>query len=734
MLIMIDPRVFASRVMRIQVFFYVLFAFAFSVAAEVQENRVLEEILVTGKTDSTSLRSISGSATILSEIELEAFDYADLGKLLSQVPGVYVRGEDGYGLRPNIGIRGAAAERSQKITLMKDGVLITPAPYSAPAAYYVPNLSRISSVEILKGSAAVKYGPHTVGGAVNLISAPIPSERLSRLDLSAGSFGERKVQAMTSNSNAGWSYLLDIMSYGSSGFKRLDGGGDTGFERSDIGAKFSYVPMEAGGEQIFTLSIDAGNEEADETYLGLTDYDFTINPDRRYRASKLDRFESNHASIIGNFGSALSDKSRLNLKAYATQFERSWNKLDGFENGPALQEVLQSPNLYSKEYFILTGDFNSGESPGELLDITNNDRQFFTSGIQASLQHRRDLESFIIDAKLGVRWHHDRVTRLHSPISYQMLDTELVIFDTTRLPKTRNRAETDALAVFLSVGVSSGDWNLEVGGRYENIDGAISNLLDNSQAASVQSVFSPSVSLTWNPDKDFMIFVGGHVGFSPAGPGSSEAAEESENLELGLKWVDEAFESELIFFRSDYENLLGRCRVSDANCSPGEEFNGGEVLIQGAEFLARKRMELLWEANLEATVNYTYTNTEFKTSFLSGYNAWGLVKTGDELPYIPQHIGNAMISVTRGSWSVNTSVRFQERMREQAGASPIVRELHSDAFAILDASVHYQMSSSTQIQLIFKNVTNESPIVSHRPFGARPEHPQSLIARFIYEI
>jgi Fe(3+) dicitrate transport protein len=93
---------------------------------------MLEEITIIGS--KVELDSVAGSAYVISEEDLERFDYVDLRKVLNQAPGVYIREEDGYGLRPNIGIRGAAAERSQKITLMRDEVLITPAPYSAPAA------------------------------------------------------------------------------------------------------------------------------------------------------------------------------------------------------------------------------------------------------------------------------------------------------------------------------------------------------------------------------------------------------------------------------------------------------------------------------------------------------------------------------------------------------------------------------------------------------------------------
>ena len=126
--------------------------------AEVQE---LDEILterveVVGS--AVSARSIPGAAHYLGPQELEAFGDSDLHRILRKIPGLNVQEEDGYGLRLNIGLRGTGVERSSKITLMEDGVLIAPAPYSAPAAYYSPSAGRMEAIEVRKGSAAIKQG------------------------------------------------------------------------------------------------------------------------------------------------------------------------------------------------------------------------------------------------------------------------------------------------------------------------------------------------------------------------------------------------------------------------------------------------------------------------------------------------------------------------------------------------------------------------------------------------
>lgn len=132
-------------------------------AEEADGGRVIDSIVVTGT--NTDTLDIGGSVQRLDTADLETFSYNDVNRILRQVPGVYIQEEDGFGLRPNIGIRGSGTDRSARIAVMEDGVLIAPAPYAAPAAYYFPRVARISGVEVAKGPAAIKYGPMTVGGA-----------------------------------------------------------------------------------------------------------------------------------------------------------------------------------------------------------------------------------------------------------------------------------------------------------------------------------------------------------------------------------------------------------------------------------------------------------------------------------------------------------------------------------------------------------------------------------------
>ena len=69
-------------------------------AVEEPKSEDPKEVTVVG----TRARETSGSAHILREKQLRRFGQQDPHQILQSVPGVYVRGEDGFGLRPNVGI------------------------------------------------------------------------------------------------------------------------------------------------------------------------------------------------------------------------------------------------------------------------------------------------------------------------------------------------------------------------------------------------------------------------------------------------------------------------------------------------------------------------------------------------------------------------------------------------------------------------------------------------------
>ena len=97
-----------------------------------EQTDAIETVTIIGhKTDAADL---PGSAHVVDSEELEVLMQADILRVLQTVPGVYVQEEEGFGLRPNIGIRGSGLDRSARIALLEDGVLIAPAPYSAPSA------------------------------------------------------------------------------------------------------------------------------------------------------------------------------------------------------------------------------------------------------------------------------------------------------------------------------------------------------------------------------------------------------------------------------------------------------------------------------------------------------------------------------------------------------------------------------------------------------------------------
>ncbi|MEM0953942.1 MAG: TonB-dependent receptor [Pseudomonadota bacterium] len=701
-------------------------------------DRIYEEVYVTGGREQIS--TLAGSASLLDEEQILQFDSTDINSLLQQVPGVYLRIEDGYGLRPNIGLRGATSERSQKLTLMEDGILIAPAPYSAPAAYYMPNINRMSAIEVFKGPSAIQHGPHTVGGALNMVTAPTAGEAGGRLEATLGNDSYHKYRAFYGGALGPVNFWIDGLRYGSDGFKELDGGGDTGFERNDINAKLQWSSSaDARVDQQLQLKMGYADERSDETYLGLTDEDFGKSPNRRYVGSQLDQFNTEHwqAHLIHNL--ALPANWRLTTRLYYNQFERAWFKYDGFidPRAPAAAVVLANPEEFPREIALLRGEVDSDGSDFELLDVTDFDRAFESMGIDLRASHFFSAAGIDHSVDVGLRYHYDYVERDHDVFGYSVEAGTLVFDGEDRDPSLVNEWETDALALFLSDKLEFGNWTVDLGLRYEMIEGDAEDLIAVTREVRDQEVLLPGLGLYYALSDSWGVLAGVHKGFSPASPGAGESVdpEESINYEYGVRYQRGSLTFDLIGFFSDYENLLGRCRVSDVGCEVGEEFNGGEVEVAGAEFTSNYTVQLgtgLW---MPISLVYTYTESAFQTSFTSNFSQWNpghfqgvslAVREGDELPYTPDHQARLQIGLDSPDWRVSLALKHISEMREVPGRGSYSDGEFTEAYTTIDVAASYTFSSGLTLRVIGENLTDEQVIVSRRPFGARPNISRQL--------
>ena len=284
-----------------------------------KEPLVLERVTIIGKPE--WIQTIPGSASIITSQQLKQHQDSDIHRVLQSVAGVHMREEDGFGLRPNIGMRGAGSERSSKINLMEDGVLIAPAPYSAPSAYYFPNVRRMSGVEVRKGSAQIQYGPNTTGGSLNLISTPVPATRSTSVETQFGSFGAHQLYGSAGDRFRQVGYLIEGLFSDHNGFKTLKNGGGTGYSIYDLSGKllFRSAPNAALYQRL-ELKAGLNGQTSDETYLGLTRDDFDITPFARYAASQLDRMSTDHTQLMARHFVMLSEQADLTTTIYQNDF------------------------------------------------------------------------------------------------------------------------------------------------------------------------------------------------------------------------------------------------------------------------------------------------------------------------------------------------------------------------------------------------------------------------------
>ncbi len=689
------------------------------------------------------IAEVPGAITYIDSATLEKQSYTDILRILRRAPGLNIQEEDGYGLRPNIGLRGSGSDRSARISIMEDGVPIAPAPYAAPAAYYFPYTGRINAVEVTKGTGVVKYGPRTTGGAINLFSTPIPDEWSAKAQFLYGADDGRRLHAWAGGRgdvgplDAG--ILVETFQHRTDGFKEIDVGGDTGFDISDYVIKAGLFTKDgAAFPQSLEFKYQYSDQLSNETYLGLTRADFADNPVRRYNASQEDVFNSEHETFQLSYSAEFTPNLALNIIAYRTEFERDWFKLERVL-GVSTSSVLADPTAFATEFENLLG-LPGFTGPDDALALRHNAREYYANGVQGILTYQTKTGAIDHTLEASLRWHKDEVDRFQNFENFRIDNGALIRTSIDPLGSDSNRIETgEAVAIFVQDNL---DWNrlhATVGVRIEIIDlerrdfgktdptrsGANLSIRENSLTA-----VSPAFGVVYDVTDQLSLLGGVYKGFAPPSPGNAQSSEEeSTNWEGGFRWANGPASIEAIGFFNKYKNLLGTCTESTGgNCLIGDQFDGGAVDVYGLEFVAKTDIAAWFDTpfNIPLSAVYTHTQTEFKTSFNSTFGPWGNVTAGDELPYVGDHQLFLTAGLEGEKWGGEIAMFYQSAQRTIAGQGDIVMRERLDAHTVFDFSGYLQIFDNVKLRGKVENLFDETYIAADRPAGLRPGLPRTF--------
>ncbi|MBI2382273.1 MAG: TonB-dependent receptor [Gammaproteobacteria bacterium] len=696
-----------------------------------------EHMTIIGSTENA--RMTPGSAYFIGEQELSLFAYSDVNRILQQVPGVYLQREEGFGLRPNIGIRGTGTDRNSKITVMEDGVLVAPAPYAAPAAYYFPVAGRMAGIEVLKGPAAIQYGPYTVGGALNLISTPIPEGFGGKLVLEGGEFGTRRVHGVAGYSNDNFGASIESHQFDADGFKRIDRiGRDTGVDQDDLVGKFRLGGQlgKSGWHQL-DVKLQDSDEASDQTYVGLTDADFDRDPQRLYGITQLDQINTEHEQQVLRYSLAFSDSARLSLTGYRTEFSRTWYKTEGLDAdgnaGSAFSltgwgTIISRVNSGHASAPLLQTILDGADTAPGSVQLRSNSRDYYAEGLELRGDFAFDTGGVGHELQFGIRDHEDEEDRLQHNDLYHMAAGALVLDSRGAAGGAGNELNSaEAMSYWLRDAIGIGDLTLTPGLRYEDVtvsrvryNGGANRVLRDTRENDFDEVI-PGLGAHYRLNGAWALIAGAHRGFTPAGSEPGQRPEKSWNWEAGVRYADNSLFVEAIGFYNDYQNIVGSCTASSgSNCEVGERFSGDGASVYGLELQAVQRFTA-GDWVFPVLFSYTYTDAEFETSFNSGF--WGTVSKGDPLPYVADNLFNLRVGAERGDFSTYLNVHQSDAVCTTAACGDFQR---TDDIVAIDWSAHYRFSEKVAGYLKVDNLTDEDGIVARQPAGARADKPRTV--------
>ncbi len=629
----------------------------------------LTEIIVTAIVPD-DLRLMPGSLDVVDREAIMERAPLTLRDQLLAIPGINVVEEDAGGLSLNIGIRGLDPRRSARMLLMEDGVPIALAPYGDPSSHYAPPIERVERIEVVRGSGQILYGPQTVGGMINFVTTPIPTDGpMLSGEARGGTRGFYGVQASAGTGTQKAGFLIEATARGGDGIRD-----NHGFDLWEVVAKGR---VEIGTDHELRVRASHYEERSNITESMLGALEFAIDP-RQAPTGEFDRFLLDRTHLQANHIWTASDAVRLTTTAYWVRtFRASYRMI----NNPGAWSDDADARGRATGFSTLDRCFDrrnpepgtGGSAANAITPEAAEDcggrwrpREFQYYGVETRMDADHTL--FGLENKLtaGARWHQERIQR------DQFRDPDPAIRDLTFARSLTGGAHREDVAIdvralsgYLQNSITAGAVTVTGGVRLEHVENTTLTRRADGREVGVEAsrgdtTVLPGLGAVWQVAEGTEIFAGVHMGFAPPRPdrdvGSAIAVdiepEQSTNWELGFRSrAADGISLSGTLFQTDFRQIV-------IDSAAGRFVNGGRSRQAGLELAGRIDTAPITASGhnfwLQSAYTFVPTAKFLNTSdaaFNAGdggvigapcdtgdgcFNGDGII-AGTRLPYAPRH-------------------------------------------------------------------------------------------------
>ncbi len=683
---------------------------------------------------SDALARLPGSAATVSRRTIEAIQPMSANDVLRTVAGVHIQDEEGAGLRSNIGIRGLDPDRSRTVLVLEDGIPVSLAPYGEPEMYYSPPIDRMSRVEVIKGSGSILFGPQTIGGVVNYVTADPAAGFSGRVDLRGGAGGQEfgRVQLGGTRGNA-----RGIVT----GFRRAaDDLSGLNYDVTDATVKVGFRT----GLGDLSAKLNVYDESSNATYVGLTDSLFRAAP--LTHPMPTDRLAVSRQALTLAHEVALAGGT-LRTSAYGYRTTRDWMRRDYTYGASGGTIVL------------------GGASGGR-------DRAFRVAGIEPRYQRLWSAGRVASALDAGARFHHewarDQFVSATADGSPTGIRDDEVRTGNALSAWVQNRFALSGTFDFTpGLRVERFDYERHITrGRVRRTDGGTTTrsveALDIRSGDAVSELI-PGIGATWRPRELVTLFAGAHRGFSP--PRTKDALiysdptlapdqqvpdpvslqldpERSWNFEVGTRLAPRPWLSfEATGFLMDFTNQITEPSLSAGSTAAAALANQGATRHRGVELggsldlgkLAGHATSVILEGH------YTFSDARFSRDRLIADGSDTVNVNGNVLPYAPRNRAHAALVIDHPA-GIRTRFdasfvgrQFSDNFETVAGsANGRIGEI--PAFRVYDVTLQYDIPGFRGAILSggVKNLTDARYIASRRPEGIKVGLPRLVTLGLSY--